>query len=337
MNSQAGLWLVTFATIHTLVRGLLHRIGRNLAPFLVNLLDVTLQTWLLRKSSLAKWTDQQRVLVLLLHVWFDGRLCCEHLKWFRKLFVIYAFENFSTITVITLPMWKFTSFISSQWTTLLLSVSLTTAKYQLQNLNGFYLVAKLTRETFANVIVEALDVCQEVVLLQEQLVADKTFESLAIVWRGKMQLELCRRAKHDVTFPATLIQLPVHVGAILKIVDVHVVGSSFLQVLLLLLVDQLLLLQLLLIEQVRWMMLRLKVHLKLLMSPFFIPQFSLLEHGSDGFYLAGKKTFLKANCLPRVSLLLLNEFWNSNLRMSNRIYDYSAVNFSGPAISLPFR
>ncbi len=80
MNSQARLWFVTFATIHTLVRGLLRRVGRNLAPFLVNFLDVTLQTWLLRKSSLAKWTNQQRVLVLQLHVRFDGRLCCEDLK-----------------------------------------------------------------------------------------------------------------------------------------------------------------------------------------------------------------------------------------------------------------
>ena len=120
-----------------------------------------------------------------------------------------------------------------------------------------------------------------------------------------MQLELCRRAKHDVTFPATLIQLPVHVGAILKIVDVHVVGSSFLQVLLLLLVDQLLLLQLLLIEQVRRMMLRLKVHLKLLMSPS--PEFSLDDNWTTGqmaFIWLEKKPLLKANCLSRVSLLL---------------------------------
>jgi len=60
-----------------------------------------------------------------------------------------------------------------------------------------------------------------------------------------------------------------HVGAIFKIVDIHVVGSPFLQVLLLLVVDQLLLLQLLLIEQVRRMMLGLKVHQEMLIVSDF--------------------------------------------------------------------
>ena len=49
-----------------------------------------------------------------------------------------------------------------------------------------YLVTVLAREAFAHVIMEALNVGQEVVLLQEQLVADKAFKCLAVVGGGKM-------------------------------------------------------------------------------------------------------------------------------------------------------
>ncbi len=49
-----------------------------------------------------------------------------------------------------------------------------------------YLVAELAREAFAHIIMEALYVGQEVVLLQEQFVADKAFKCLAVVRGGKM-------------------------------------------------------------------------------------------------------------------------------------------------------
>ena len=50
-----------------------------------------------------------------------------------------------------------------------------------------YLVTKLTREAFPHIVMEAFDVGQEVVLLQEQLVADKALEGLAVVRGGEMQ------------------------------------------------------------------------------------------------------------------------------------------------------
>ena len=59
-------------------------------------------------------------------------------------------------------------------------------KTVVKKIQTFYLVAKLTREAFAHVVMEALNVGQEVVLLQEQFVADKALEGLAVVGGGKM-------------------------------------------------------------------------------------------------------------------------------------------------------
>jgi hypothetical protein len=46
---------------------------------------------------------------------------------------------------------------------------------------GEHLVTVLAGEALANVVMEPLNVCKEVVLLEEQLVADKALEGLPVV------------------------------------------------------------------------------------------------------------------------------------------------------------
>jgi hypothetical protein len=99
----------------------------DFAALLVNLLDVPLQTRLLRETALTERADEERVLVLLLHVTVEG------------------------------------------------------------GLGGEDLVAKLAGKALADVVVEALDVREEVVLLQEQFVADETLEGLPVVRSGEVK------------------------------------------------------------------------------------------------------------------------------------------------------
>jgi hypothetical protein len=116
----------------------------DFAALLVDLLDVPLQTRLLRETALTERADEERVLVLLLHVTVEG------------------------------------------------------------GLGGEDLVAKLAGEALADVVVEALDVREEVVLLQEQFVADETLEGLPVVRSGEVKFQLRRRPEHDVAFSAPL-------------------------------------------------------------------------------------------------------------------------------------
>ena len=87
---------------------------------------------------------------------------------------------------------------------------------------GEDLVAVLARKALADVIVEPLNVGQEVVLLQEQLVADEAFKGLPVVRGGKVKLQLGGGPEDDVALPATLVQLPVDVGPVLEVVPAHV-------------------------------------------------------------------------------------------------------------------
>ena len=145
VNSQAGLRLVTFATVPTFVGSLLGVVAAcDFAALLVDLLDVPLQTRLLRETALTERANEERVLVLLLHVTVEG------------------------------------------------------------GLGGEDLVAKLAGEALADVVVEALDVREEVVLLQEQFVADETLEGLPVVRSGEVKFQLRRRPEHDVAFSAPL-------------------------------------------------------------------------------------------------------------------------------------
>jgi hypothetical protein len=116
----------------------------DFAALLVDLLDVPLQTRLLRETALTERANEERVLVLLLHVTVEG------------------------------------------------------------GLGGEDLVAKLAGEALADVVVEALDVREEVVLLQEQFVADETLEGLPVVRSGEVKFQLRRRPEHDVAFSAPL-------------------------------------------------------------------------------------------------------------------------------------
>lgn len=99
----------------------------------------------MRETTLAEWTDEEGILVLLLHVTVEGRL------------------------------------------------------------GGEDLVAVLTGEAFCNLVVKSFDVSEKVVLLQEQFVADEALERLPVVGGGEMELQLCRGAEQDVTFPASLV------------------------------------------------------------------------------------------------------------------------------------
>ena len=79
--------------------------------------------------------------------------------------------------------WKLDNFYSMKIT----KICKIRYKTVVKKIQTFYLVAKLTREAFAHVVMEALNVGQEVVLLQEQLVADKALEGLAVVRCSEMQ------------------------------------------------------------------------------------------------------------------------------------------------------
>ena len=120
-------------------------------------------------------------------------------------------------------------------------------------------VAVLAGKALADVIMETLNVCQEVVLLEEQLVADKALKCLPIVRCCKVELQLCGRAKDDIAFPAALIKFSVHVRSILKVVPTHV---SWLDLMLLLLLNY----QLLLLLVNKTLLLLLLLHRLLLMN-----------------------------------------------------------------------
>ena len=166
MDGQARLRIIAFATIAALEWGLFCCSCGAALSIPMNPLHVTLQTWFLWKSSLAKGADQQRGLVWLLHMRFNCRLCGENLK-----------KKFSFV-----KQWKLDNFYSMK----ISKICKIKYKTVVKKIQTFYLVAKLTREAFAHVVMEALNVGQEVVLLQEQLVADKALEGLAVVRGGKM-------------------------------------------------------------------------------------------------------------------------------------------------------
>ena len=115
-----------------------------------------------------------------------------------------------------------------------------------RGLGGEDLVTVLTGEAFGNVVVVPFDVSEEIVLLQEQLVADEALERLPVVGGGEVELQLCRRPEQDIAFPASLVQLTMNVWPVFEIVSTHLVVTTLLHLLLLLMLLLLLLLLLLL-------------------------------------------------------------------------------------------
>ena len=142
VDGQARLRIIAFSTITALEWGLLScNTGTGLS-IPMNPLHVTLKTWFLWKSPLAKGADQQRGLVWLLHVRFNCRLCSENLK-----------KSCGSLNN------EKENFLSLRNTEVCKKKTVVTV------FQTIYLVAKLAREAFAHVVMEALNVGQEVVLL----------------------------------------------------------------------------------------------------------------------------------------------------------------------------